>query len=291
MFAGDKSRLRKLILQQSADTNIISCDNNPDAIFEAPGSARNRQRTTILLAKRTGKQARLFTTDYLRWLKSERPLLFRNIRFAETTQLAKEKYFPSLGHKDTVEFFAKLLNCPKKIEDYVTKQSGDHFLCVQSAACYFVAAVPLDLGRRNQEILWFESNEIRNKVFAILNSNVFYWYWRARSDGFWVSRDQILSMPVPEFTKHDGLLELANTLWEHSENVAVRQNFNGKMVTTYYFNRNMEILLDIDNWIVKHTAPDMILPRDIFAQYKSNSFLQPWSSINISQEIDLEGGK
>ena len=37
----------------------------------------------------------------------------------------------------------------------------------------------------------------------------------------------------------------------------------------------MDILLDIDEWIVKQVAPDMDLPRGIFAQYKSHSLLRP----------------
>lgn len=49
----------------------------------------------------------------------------------------------------------------------------------------------------------------------------------------------------------------------------------GEPVPNYNFNKRMDILLDIDDWIVKHVAPDLNLPRDIFAQYKSNSFLRP----------------
>jgi len=37
----------------------------------------------------------------------------------------------------------------------------------------------------------------------------------------------------------------------------------------------MDILLEIDRWIVSLAAPDLGLPERIFAQSKSPSFLQP----------------
>lgn len=287
IFAGDKISLRKLVLAQKADTYLISCDNNPDAIFESPGSARNRQRTTIAIIKRTNNSGKIYTTDYLRWLRSERPLLFQNIKFADTTSLASENFFLNIGSDALVDFMKSLNKCSKTVGDYVVKDGAD-FLCVQSAACYFVAAVPVNLGRRNQELLWFESKDIADKMFAILNSNVFYWYWRSRSDGFWVSREQILSMPVPSLEDiGNDLISLSKHLWESAENAAVRQNFNGTMVTTYYFNRQMETLLAIDEWLVKRIAPELSLTKDIFAQYKSNTFLRPLDLSQL-QEEDLE---
>jgi hypothetical protein len=49
----------------------------------------------------------------------------------------------------------------------------------------------------------------------------------------------------------------------------------GEQIPNYNFNRRIDILLEIDEWIVRHVAPDLNLPRNIFAQYKSNSFLRP----------------
>lgn len=54
------------------------------------------------------------------------------------------------------------------------------------------------------------------------------------------------------------------------------------------FNKRMDILLDIDDWIVRHIAPDLDLPRGIFAQYKSNSFLRP---LDLASLADEAGGE
>jgi hypothetical protein len=59
------------------------------------------------------------------------------------------------------------------------------------------------------------------------------------------------------------------------EECTTYKTFRGERIPNYNFNRRMDILLDIDAWIIRHIAPDLNLPRDIFAQYKSNSFLRP----------------
>lgn len=284
MFAGEKQSLRKLLLSKNADIWLMSTDNNPDAIFEAPGSPRNRQRTTIVTLKGTGNEVRILTTDYLRWLRSERSILFKNIRYADTTTLASEIYIPSIGNDKLVQFLEHLRSCKHTLANY-TEKEGQAYLCVQSAACYFISAVPVDLHRRNQEMFYFENEIIRNLIFSIINSNVFYWYWRSRSDGFWVSREQILSMPLPDLQiDNEELLRLAERLWKDSGDYAVEQNINGKQITSYYFNKRMDILLDIDAWIVQHVAPELNLARDTFAQYKSNSFLRPLDLSALGKE-------
>jgi hypothetical protein len=275
MFAGDKSTLRKLILESPSEVRLISCDNNPDAIFESPGSARNRQRTTLVVINGGARVQRVYTSDYLRWARAERSYVFSNIKFADTTSLATDRFIPAIGDERLAEFLLQFRKCKYSVRDLV-EDNGTELLCVQSAACYFVSAVPVSLERRNQELLWFTNPRRRDIAFAIINSNVFYWYWRARSDGFWVSRDQILGMPVPEAAlASPELVALAEELWGNSSDYAVRQNFNGKMVTTYYFNRRMDLLIAIDKLLMQYVAPDLDLPEDIFAQYKSNSFLRP----------------
>lgn len=274
MFAGDKKYLRQLLLKEKAEIHLSSFDIRPDSIFGTT-DAPNSQRATIALLSRQRPDGQMYTTDFLRWSRDERAVLFDSLKFSSVTTLADEKYFPCIGDYRLSEFLTRLRSSGSTLNDG-TNSKGEIVLCVQSAARYFISSVPVDLGRRNQELIKFENERARNVAFALINSNVFYWYWRSRSDGFWVSRDQILNMPVPATTDDlEPLLILSNHLWSQVQEHRVRQISNGKLVTTYYFNRCMDILLDIDDWIVKHVAPNLNLPRDIFAQYKSNSFLRP----------------
>ncbi len=79
---------------------------------------------------------------------------------------------------------------------------------------------------------------------------------------------------------------LRDALLSAAEQCTTYQIKWGEKIPNYNFNKRMDILLDIDEWIVKHVAPDFSLPRDIFAQYKSNSFLRPLDLSQLSVPSD-----
>ena len=59
---------------------------------------------------------------------------------------------------------------------------------------------------------------------------------------------------------------------------------SGKLIANLNFNKRMDVLLEIDNWIVSSVAPDLELPQDVFAQSKSNSFLQQLDIAGVAQD-------
>lgn len=287
IFAGEKRSLRNLLLQQNGQTNLISCDNTPDSIFG--GEGYNRQRVTLVTINRNNEEKQIFSTAHLRWASHERSKLFDNLRFGNITSLCTEDYFPMVDDWRLVEFFTRLRKLNFSLANITTKNESEIYLCVPSVACYFVSAVPVDLNRRNQEIFLFENLNLQKYAFAIINSNIFYWYWRSRSDGFWVSRDQILGMPIPniENINMSRIVELSDKLWQGAQ-IENSKKMGDKQTKNYYFNKRMDILLAIDEWIVEQVAPDLKLPKDIFAQYKSNSFLRPLDLSAVMQESEAE---
>jgi len=46
-------------------------------------------------------------------------------------------------------------------------------------------------------------------------------------------------------------------------------------IVGYNLNKHMDILMDIDTWIVQQAAADLNLPRNVFAEHKASSFLRP----------------
>jgi len=117
---------------------------------------------------------------------------------------------------------------------------------------------------------------------VLINSNVFYWYWRAFGDGFLLNVEVLSTFPVPN-DPGSGYLDLATRLDEVTAACISFKMFRGERIPNFNFNKRMDILLDIDDWIVRQVAPDLDLPRDIFAQYKSNSFLRP---LDLSALVD-----
>lgn len=109
---------------------------------------------------------------------------------------------------------------------------------------------------------------------VLINSNVFYWYWRSFGDAFHLNVQIVGDFPIP-LTKDTGYKALAERLDSVLPECTSFKKNSGIMVQSYNLNRRMDILLEIDDWIVQQVAPNLGLARDIFAQYKSNSFLRP----------------
>ena len=128
--------------------------------------------------------------------------------------------------------------------------------------------------KRNKvlSLLFKEKNDL-DLARVLINSNIFYWYWRAFGDGFCIGVDLVGSFPIPNNSDNQ-YIELAKRLDSILDTCTTFAMYRGVKVPSYNFNKRMDVLLDIDDWIVKQVAPDLNLPRDIFAQYKSNSFLR-----------------
>jgi hypothetical protein len=136
--------------------------------------------------------------------------------------------------------------------------------------------MPQAMRATGLNILNFPDEWTRDVAMVTLNSNVFYWLWYTLGDGFHVTAGNCASMVLPDVPRNDPeTLHLGDALYEAAEECATYQLKWGEQVPNYNFNRRMDILLDIDDWILKHVAPQLALPRDVFAQTKSNSFLRP----------------
>ncbi len=122
--------------------------------------------------------------------------------------------------------------------------------------------------------LSFRKEEELNLARVLINSNIFYWYWRSFGDGFLLGTDLVGAFPIPDSADNE-YLNLAMLLDTILEECTTFKMYRGERIPSFNFNRRMDVLLDIDEWIARQIAPDLDLPRDIFAQYKSNSFLRP----------------
>ena len=171
----------------------------------------------------------------------------------------------------------KLQSRESTIKDLTTKEEPKYKLYIPTRARYFIPASPEDLQRNNQMVLGF-SNIIDYKyAFILISGNVFYWYWRVYGDGFDVAAREVLNFPCPTKTPDVHEIEaLANELESAIPECRVYKLNAGKMIPNINFNKRIDILLKIDKWIVETIAPNLEIPIEIFAQKKSNSFMQDY---------------
>ncbi|HEU5374047.1 MAG TPA: hypothetical protein VFV38_01280 [Ktedonobacteraceae bacterium] len=290
--------LRKLLLQENATLFISSFDATRDGIFLPNGESRNGQRASIAVYHKQNDKRHIHTTSLIRWLNEERSALFSNLNYTEITPLATEEAFPKLGDPRLVRFLQELraynhsvgstiYHPPKrKPKEKNLPPPSLHYLYVPRFARYFITALPTAIRNRGLHVLGWEKEWIRDVAMVALNSNVFYWLWCVLGDGLDVTTDNIEAMAIPDVPENDlEVLRLRNTLLDITEECTTYHSKGGISIPNYNFNRRMDVLIDIDAWLVRSLAPNLILPRDIFAQYKSNSFLRP---LDLSEIIQTE---
>lgn len=281
MFSSRMNSLRRLLLRHQGKLKLANFDNIPDCIFNTGKESgntnkMNSQRSTILIADSRPGSLQVETTQLLRWLRSQRLQVFSNLQFTEVTPLCTQQGLPMIGDERLVTFLQRLQATGRTIKELVADETAKYRLFVPTKSRYFIPASPEDLQRRNQMTLSFVDEQSYRYALALISSNVFYWHWRVFGDGFDVTLRNVLRFPLPAPEPDSAQLDrLAAKLMAAVPECRVTKLNAGKLIANINFNKRMDILLEIDDWIISLVAPDLELPRGIFAESKSNSFLQP----------------
>lgn len=296
MFSGTFSSLRQQLLSGNLQLRLSSFDNVPDSIFNTGKtsnntSTENMQRTTIIIAKsEQGTEKKIETTGLLRWWHEDRSILFSKLVFANTTMISSSENFPKISSDLLVSFWLHISKSKRKIADLAAEIFSEArrpdpksiHITIPRITGYFISATPGSMERNGVLSLSFRCEEDMNLARVILNSNIFYWYWRSFGDGFHQNVQIVGNFPVPDSTDSN-FLRLARSLDTISGECATFKMYRGERIPSYNFNRRMDLLLEIDDWFVKQTGFKTSLSRTIFAQSKTNSFLRPLDLSALSE--------
>ena len=92
-------------------------------------------------------------------------------------------------------------------------------------------------------------------------------------DSFHVTSTWIGLCPVFE-PCNDDFLDIAQKLYEALPACTVYKGYRGVAIPNVNFNKRLDLLMQADEWIIRHVAPDLnVSPKD-FLWGKSNSFLK-----------------
>lgn len=284
-FSRDFRTLRGLMQNVPVEMTLANFDATRDGIFPPSGQARNGQRATIFIC-RPRCEFRVVSTRMMRWYAAERDRLFAALRYCDVTSLSGERGFAKVDDLRIARFLECASDC-ETIKDAMVAQNPEstarHHLYVQSSARYFITALINPARYTGMHQLAFQSEALRDLAFVVLNSNVFYAYWCIFGDGFHVTADNVTSMFVP-MAGRDELPGFKEALLQAAEDCQTAHQKADAQIQNIDFNKRMDILLDIDSWIVRHVAPALVLPHDVFAQYKSNSFLRPLDLSSLAED-------
>ena len=297
MISSQMQKVRELFLKNNGKYKFSNFDNIPDCIFNTGKESENTnklnsQRTTICLVLRDENSTIIESTDLLRWQKSERGKLFVKLNYADITRVATLEHFPMVGDQVLVGFLQKIQGSGRTIKELIEDNvKEDQFsLYIPTRARYFIPASPEDFHRNNQMKLSFSTEEKYNYAFILLSSNVFYWYWRAFGDGFDVATRDIYGFPLPMSSPQKEVIQkLALSLKSVIPECKVYKLNGGKLIPNINFNKRLDILLKIDQWICDMSGYFPEIDIRIFANKKSNSFLS--NSYEITEHEDEEDGE
>jgi hypothetical protein len=176
----------------------ISCfDIRPSSLFE--GIA---QRLSIVIARReAGMPATHFGGGYHRWMSQERDSLFQRLGYVLISDHSKRSPFiPKLSSELERCILRKFGN--RHLFDFISN-NADEFV-VHRIVRYFIKAFTFtptfvdgsNNHGRSDDYKPFRFNQSERLVIcALINSSLFYWFWRITSDGFHCGYDDVYAMP------------------------------------------------------------------------------------------------
>jgi hypothetical protein len=276
-FSREFGEVRRMLLGAGGHLRVSSFDNIPDKLFTGDKqsdntSKANQQRISIfVLHKHRAARPRVEASPLVRWRAEERPRLFAELPHCDVSALCSQAAFPKVGTERMRTFLERWLALPRRLAD-LTHPRGAYPLIIPKTAGYYIAAYVGELDRTKQMTLMFDDAESRAIAIVLLNSDVFFWFWRVFGDGFDVHSGLVERVPAPSAADAE-CRSLAEDLQDAAAACTVYKGYRGVKVPNVNYNLRMDLLWRADEWLIHQIAPDLGLTPLDFIWAKSNSFL------------------
>ncbi len=177
-------------------------DRSPDALFGDKVKTRN---VVVLIEPSERNEAEICTTHLLRWTRTKRTQLWRQIRPAVLSGIGIRSFVPKLGTSLEAECWkslrSRLDTVRSAILDSGSKRLMNAAVHIYATAYNWLPAfrhVPATVGSvlsPSMRTYHFRSAAEADVVYSCLASSLAYWLWTVESDGFHVTDSFILSLP------------------------------------------------------------------------------------------------
>ena len=151
---------------------------------------------TISLLQKTREAGQSYTTGYRRWSSradGDRPHLFTTLSYTRNPAFAAHvNPYPKLGSALEVGLLDRMLGHGRKLRHYADPYGEAVYY--HSGGRYWRKALPTKLSSHYKPVQ--VSARLKPVVFALLNSQLFYWYWISNSNCMDVVSREVLDLPV-----------------------------------------------------------------------------------------------
>jgi hypothetical protein len=264
--------VQELLLSNSSVVKVANFAVRPATLFQDVDMNISIVTGTRSAKSSTTRSCQCLTTGYTRWYPDERPYLFDRLAFVDSTEFVTPGRIPKLGLPIERSILQKLKNDNAMLSDFIDLEDGE-VLYYHSGGRYWRKAILEDLSSE------YKSLHVMPKYFdailALLNSNLFYWYWIVFSDCYHVVRTDVYNFPIDCSTfSHSQLTKLKwlsqNLLQDYESNATtiMRRLGGAKKAQKQFFPvKSKPIIDEIDRVLADHyglaaTELDFVLSFD-----------------------------
>ena len=221
------------------------------------------QRNTICITQK-GKGGITFTTDYMTWYSDERPTLFQKLNYLEIRDLRLNHSVPKVNVRAGSTALSKVLSKPIRWNSH-REFAGSSKVFYHNAGGYWIKTFVFrpyyrsltDPNKNHTTIseLRMPSSELASLYCALLNSNLFYFFWKSLTDARHVYPSDIAMFPVDvEEVLHSvgKLSSLVNDLMDELQRNSERIVYGKAEVDQFYVAPCKPIIDKIDRALAKH---------------------------------------
>jgi hypothetical protein len=239
-----------------------SFDMRPSQLFSGVS-----QRLSIHLQAFGCSRDNTYFGGYRRWQEEERNELLRLTSYIGTPiNQVEPGYLPKIASSIEASIIAKLDG--QKIADFETSLH-EHPIYVHRIIRYFVKAIDFipyfwneAEGQKKSEDYkpFFFEPEVKYAIVAVLNSSLFYWFWRAYSDGFHCGYRDIRAFKLGSFKQSEDLSTLnclGKELMAGLQKSAIRKIIKSRSTGRVEYDELsprmcLDLIWEIDRVLAKH---------------------------------------
>ncbi len=213
---------------------------------------------TITLLQHIADQPQVFSTTYYRWFsgeQSDRAFLFEKLVYTTYVKVANHANpLPKIGSMLELTILQKMHSHGRKVKDVVSNQGCQIYY--HSGGRYWRKALLQKLSSHYKPVTIPE--RVRPVVLALLNSQLFYWYWITNSNCMDVVSREVFELPIFDIAKADlrRFAELEHQLLDSYHSHQTTRSRRGEIISTDEVNFDVgkakPILDDIDRALAAH---------------------------------------
>jgi Eco57I restriction-modification methylase len=191
--------LQDIFLNEDSVVHLSNFALRPAALF--PGVM---QRLTIMLYNKRRQSSNVFTTDYLTWYTEERDTLLHSFALFDISKIKRLYSIPKINDQHRYSAFIRILKSGSRISYKDFK--GDFEIYYHNAGGYWIKTFDFrpyyrSLTRPGKQhttisVLSLPTKDLATLYLSILNSSLFYFFWKSMTDARHIYPSDIAMLPI-----------------------------------------------------------------------------------------------